>query len=126
MRQVVVGAAALLASWTAGLIAAALVVPGVSVSVAGCVVAVVVFTIAQTILSLWISKLPHGYASLLLGSSGLILTFVAMSLAAVLTGGLSIGGFAPWVATGAVVWLATTIGAILLPEVYGRRPATSA
>jgi hypothetical protein len=62
---------------------------------------------------------------LLLGSSGLILTFVAMSLAAVFTDGLSIRGFAPWVATGAVVWLATTIGAILLPEVYGRRPAAS-
>lgn len=102
------------------MIAAAWVVPGVSVSASGVIFAVAFFSVAQTTLSLWILKLPHGWAPLVLGSTGFVLTVLAMSLAAVFTHGLSISGMASWVATTMVVWLVTTIGAILLPEVYVR------
>lgn len=120
MRRILLRAAARLGSWTIGLIVAAWVIPGVSVSASGVVVAVLVFSVAQTTLSVWILKLPHGWAPLLLGSTGLILTFVAMGLAAVLTHGLSILWIISWIAATIVVWLVTTIGAILLPEVYAR------
>jgi hypothetical protein len=115
-----------LGSWAIGLTVAAWVVPYVSVSASGFVFAVVFFWVAQTSLSVWILKLPHGWASLLLGSTGLTLTFAAMSLASVLTDGLSIRRTASWVAATVIVWLVTTIGAILLPEVYARREIASA
>lgn len=116
MRQVLLRAVVLLASWAIGLLVAGWIVPGVLLSVPGFIVAEVVFAVTQAILSLWLLKLPHPYASLLLGGTGLALTIVALILAAVLTHGLNIDGMASWLATTVVVWLVTTIGAITLPE----------
>jgi hypothetical protein len=120
VRQILLRAVVLLGSWAIGLLVAAWVVPGVSLSVSGFIVAVVVFSVSQAILSLLILKLPHGYASLLLGGTGLAMTIVALSLASVLTHGLTIRGTASWVATTVVVWLVTTVGAISLPELFAR------
>ncbi len=120
MKQALLRAVVLLASWSIGLLVAARVVPGVSVSVSGFVVAVLLFTIAQAVLSLLIVRLPRAYASLLLGGTGLVLTLVALALASALTHGLTIRGVASWAATTVVVWLITTIGAISLPEVLAR------
>jgi hypothetical protein len=114
-----------LGSWAIGLLVAAWVVPRVSVSVSGFIVAVVVFAVAQAILSALILKLPRGYASLLLGGAGLALTIVALSLASVLTHGLTIRGIASWIAATIVVWLVTTVGAISLPEALVRGTAGS-
>jgi hypothetical protein len=125
MKQSMLRAVVLLVSWAIGLAVAAWVVPGVSVSASGFVVAVVLFTAAQATLSLLIVKLPRAYASLLLGGTGLVLTLVALILASALTHGLTIHGFASWVATTIVVWLVTTVGAISLPEVLVRDVAGS-
>ncbi|HTQ20374.1 hypothetical protein [Mycobacterium sp.] len=126
MSQIVLRAVVLLASWATGLLVAASVVPRVSLSVSGFIVAVLVFSVAQAVLSLSILKLPHGYASLLLGGTGLALTIVALILASEWTHGLTIGGFASWVATTVVVWLVTTVGAISLPDLFAREDARSA
>jgi hypothetical protein len=119
-RQILLRAFVLLASWAIGLLAAASIVPRVSLSVPGFIVAVLAFAVTQAILSLSILKLPHQYASLLLGGAGLALTIVALMLASVLTHGLTIDGMASWLATTVVVWLVTTIGAITLPELLIR------
>jgi hypothetical protein len=125
MRQSLLRAVVLLVSWAIGLLVAAWVVPGVSLSASGFIVAVVLFSAAQATLSLLIVKLPHAYASLLLGGTGLALTLVALILASALTSGLTIPGVAAWVATTIVVWLVTTVGAISLPEVLVRDAAGS-
>ena len=125
MRQILLRAVVLLGWWAIGLLVAAWVVPGVSLSVSGFIVAVVLFSVAQAILSLFCLKLPHGYASLLLGGTGLALTLVALILAAELTHGLTISGIASWAATTVVVWLVTTIGAISLPDVFARNAVGS-
>jgi hypothetical protein len=124
-KQILLRAGLLLASWATGLVVAAWIVPRVSLSVSGFIVAVSVFAVTQAILSLSILKLPHRYASLLLGGTGLALTIVALILASVLTYGLTIDGMASWLATTAVVWLVTTIGAITLPELLIRDGADS-
>jgi hypothetical protein len=123
MKQILLRAVVLLGPWAIGLLVAAGVVPGVSVSVSGFIVAVVLFSVAQAVLSLFILKLPRAYASLLLGGTGLVLTLVALGLASVFTHGLSIRGIASWVAATIVVWLVTTIGAISLPEALVRGAA---
>lgn len=115
-RRILLRAFALLASWAIGLLVAAWIVPRVSLSVPGYIVAVLAFAVTQVILSLSILKLPYRYASLLLGGTGLALTIVALILASVLTRGVTIEGMASWLATTIVVWLMTTIGAITLPE----------
>jgi hypothetical protein len=93
--------------------------------VSGYIVAVVVFSLVHAILSVFIVKLPHEWASLLLGGTGLVLTIVALRLASVLTDGLTIRGGASWVAATVVVWLVTTVGAISLPELFAREEAGS-
>ena len=115
-RRILLRAFVLLASWAIGLLVAAWIVPRVSLSVPGFIVAVLAFAVTQAILSLSILKSPYRYASLLLGGTGLALTIVALILASVLTHGLTIDGMASWLATTVVVWLVTTIGAIALPE----------
>jgi hypothetical protein len=125
MTQIRLRAVVLFGSWAIGLLVAAWVVPGVSLSLSGFVVAVAVFSVAQAMLLLLILKLPHGYASLLLGGVGLALTIVALSLASLLTHGLTIRGTASWLATTVVVWLVTTVGAISLPELFARDGAST-
>lgn len=119
-QMILLRALVLLASWAIGLLVAAWIVPRVSLSVPGFIVAVAIFAVTQAILSLSILKLPHGYASLLLGGTGLALTIIALILASVLTRGLTIDGMGSWLATTLVVWLVTTIGAITLPELLIR------
>jgi Kef-type K+ transport system membrane component KefB len=123
LRQILLRTVVLLASWAIGLLVAAWVVPRVWLSVPGFVAAVVIFAVAQAVLSWWILKLPRAYASLLLGSTGLVLTLLALILASAFTDGLSIRGNASWVAATLVVWLVTTVGAVLLPDVLVRDEA---
>jgi hypothetical protein len=123
MKHIVSRAVLLLAAWAIGLLIAAQVVPGVSLSMSGFIVAVVTFSVAQAVLSLSILKLPHVYASLLLGGTGLALTVFALILATAETHGFTIRGMASWIATTLVVWLVTTIGAITLPELLGPEQA---
>jgi hypothetical protein len=123
MRQILFRAVLLLAWWAIGLLVAGWVVPGVSLSASGFIVGVVVFSLAQAALSFVCLKLPHGYASLLLGGTGLALTVLALILATAMTHGLTVRGMASWVAATLVVWLVTTIGAVSLPELLGRQGA---
>ncbi|OMC51552.1 hypothetical protein A5747_23130 [Mycobacterium sp. IS-836] len=124
-RHIVRWAIVFLASWGIGLLVAAWIVPRVSLSVPGFIVAVWAFVLMQGILSLSILKLPREYASLLLGGTGLALTIVALILASILTHGITIDGTPSWLATTVVVWLVTTIG-VTLPELLIRARTGSA
>jgi Mycobacterial 4 TMS phage holin, superfamily IV len=126
MMQILLRTLALLGSWAIGLLVAAWVVPGVSVSASGFIVAVVVFSVAQAILSPLILKLPRGYASLFLGGTALALTLVALAVASAFTHGLTVSGIAAWVAATVLVWLVTTFVAISLPGLFAGDAAGSA
>lgn len=111
------------ASWGAGLVVAARTVPGVSLTVTGFIVAVAFFSVTQTSVSYWLLRLPHGYASLLLGTTGLALTIAAIDVASLSSRGLRIHGPASWLAVTIAVWLVTTIGAILAFDMYRLKAA---
>lgn len=124
MRQILRWVIVLLASWGIGLLVAAWIVPGVSLSVPGFIIAVLAFAVMQGILSLSILKLPREYASLLLGGTSLALTIVALILVSILAHGITIDGMPSCLATTTVVWLVTTIG-VTLPELLIRGRADS-
>jgi hypothetical protein len=104
-----------LGSSAIGLLVAAWLIPGVSVSVSGFITAVVIFTVAQAILSPFFLKMASRYASAFLGGIGLVSTLAALILASVLTNGLSIRGIGSWVAATVLVWLVTALATLLLP-----------
>jgi hypothetical protein len=124
MVRLLLRAVVFLGSSAIGLLVAAWVVPGVSVSVVGFITAVVIFTIAQAILSPFIFKMASRYASAFLGGIGLVSTLVALILAAVLSHGLSIRGIGSWLAATLVVWLVTALATLLLPLLIIRKKAS--
>lgn len=103
--------AVFLGSSAIGLLVASLVVPGVRLSAWGFIAAVVVFTVAQALLSPFFLKMATKYASAFLGGIGLVSTFVAL----LLSNGLSISGIGSWVGATVVVWLVTAVATLVLP-----------
>ncbi|NKZ12269.1 phage holin family protein [Mycolicibacterium septicum DSM 44393] len=114
-----------LGSSAIGLLVAAWLVPGVSVSAWGFVTAVVIFAVAQAILSPFLLKMASRYASAFLGGIGLVSTLVALILASVLTHGLSIRGIGSWIAATVVVWLVTAVATVVLPALFVKKKVAS-
>lgn len=114
-----------LGSSALGLLVASWLVPGVSVSAWGFVAAVVIFAVAQGILSPLFLKMASRYASAFLGGIGLVSTLVALVLASVFTRGLSISGIGSWIAATVVVWLVTAVATVVLPALFLKKKATS-
>lgn len=106
-----------LGSAALGLLVAAWLVRGVSLSVLGFITAVVIFAVAQAVLAPLFTKLADRYASALLGGIGLITTFAALLVATRFSNGLAIRGVGSWIAATVVVWLITALATVLLPKV---------
>lgn len=118
--------AVFLGSSAIGLLVAALIVPGVTLRPLGFLTAVVIFTVAQGLLSPFFLKMATRYASALLGGIGLISTLAALILASLFSSGISIDGIGSWVAATVVVWLVTALATLILPAlVLKKKTATS-
>jgi uncharacterized membrane protein YvlD (DUF360 family) len=115
MKTLLLRAAVFLGSSAIGLVIAAWLIKGVSLSVYGFVVAVVVFSVAQAILAPFIAKMAKRYASALLGGIGLVSTLVALLLASLFSNGLRISGVGSWIGATVVVWLVSALATMLLP-----------
>lgn len=100
-----------------GLIVAAWMLAGVTLTASGFLVAVVVFTIAKVILGPLVLKMSLKYARALTGGIALVTTFVGLLVTTWLTSGLTIVGAGSWVMATIVVWLFTVIAILVLPMV---------
>ena len=100
------------------LLVAAWLLPDFRLDVSGFLVAVAVFTIAQAILAPFIFNVARQHASALLGGIGLVSTFVALLVASLFPGGLTISGVVTWILATLIVWIITALGAWLLPLIF--------
>ncbi len=103
------------------LLVAAAVVDGVRVQAAGFVVAVLVFAVAQALLSPFVFNIARKYASAVLGGIGIVSTMLALFVATLFPGGLQIQGVTAWVVTPLVVWLITALGTWILGALVIKR-----
>lgn len=126
MIRLLLRTAVFLGSAAIGLLVAAWLIPGVSVSVYGFITAVVIFAVAQAILSPFFLKMASRYASAFLGGIGLVSTLAALILASVLTNGLVIRGIGAWIAATVVVWLVTALATLVLPVLVLKTKKNSA
>ncbi|WNG80156.1 phage holin family protein [Mycobacterium sp. ITM-2016-00316] len=118
--------AVFLGSSAIGLLVASLIVPGVTLRPLGFLTAVVIFTVAQGILSPFFLKMASRYASAFLGGIGLVSTLAALILASLFSSGISIRGIGSWVAATVLVWLVTAVATLVLPMlVIKKKTATS-
>ena len=121
MVRFLIRAAIFLGTAALGLLIAWWLLPGFDIDWAGFLVAMVVFAIAQSLLSPVITKLATRHAPEILGGVGLVSTFLALLLATVIANGLRIDGLLTWVLATLIVWLVTALGTWLLSVVFLKR-----
>ena len=108
--------AVLVASW---------LVSGMTLRPLGYLTAVVIFTVAQGILSPFFLKMANRYASAFLGGIGLLSTLAALILASLFSSGISIRGTGSWIAATVIVWLVTAIATLVLPMLVLKKKAAT-
>ena len=121
MVRFLIRSAIFLGSAALGLWVASLVLDDFTLTWQGFLVTVVVFTLAQSILSPFITKLTMRNAPAFLGGVGLVSTFVALLIASVVTNGLVIDGWQTWILATLVVWLVTALATVILPLLFLRK-----
>jgi uncharacterized membrane protein YvlD (DUF360 family) len=120
MVRFLIRAAIFLVTAALGLLVAAWILPEVVLSPSGFITAVIVFAIAQSILAPFILNMARKYAPAMLGGIGLVSTFVALLIASLFPGGLTITGIPAWVLATLIVWLVTALGGWVLPLLFLR------
>jgi MFS family permease len=121
MIRFLIRAAIFVASAALGLLFAAWLLPEVSLTLEGFLIGVVVFALAQSILAPFLAKMAARNAPAFLGGIGLVSTFVALLVASLITGGLTISGWRAWVLGTMIVWLVTALATFLLPLIFLRK-----
>ena len=98
-----------------GLIVAAWVLDGMSISGAAFVIAVVIFTAVEVVADPLITKIAITSVPALRGGVALVTTFVGLLFTTVVSDGLTIDGVKTWVLATLIVWLAALLAALILP-----------
>lgn len=106
-----------------GLIVADLLLEGLTIDWShwwGFVLAVVIFAVLQSVLAPWLFKVARRNAPALLGGIGIVSTFAALVITALIPGaGLTIGlPWWTWVVAPLIVWLVTALATLFLPALF--------
>lgn len=96
-------------------------VPTFELEWGGFFIAIGVFTLAQTILGPFVFNMARQYAAPMLGGIGLVSTLLALWIASLFPGGLTIDGVGNWVLAALVVWFITALGGWILLALLARR-----
>lgn len=92
----------------------ALIVKDFHLSWSGFIVGVLVFVVAQALLSPFVFNMARKYASPVLGGVGIISTLLSLWVATLFSDGLRIDGVGTWVLSALIVWLITALGSWIL------------
>jgi uncharacterized membrane protein YvlD (DUF360 family) len=101
-----------------GLIVAALLLDGVSLTWEGFLITVVVFAIAQSLLSPLILKLVTHNAPAFLGGIGIVSTLVSLIIASLFANGIKINGIGTWILATLIIWFITAIASFVLARFF--------
>jgi putative membrane protein len=110
-----------LAANAVGLLIAALLLDGMSISGTAFLIAVVFFTVVEVVLNPMVRQMAVTKATALLGSTALIVTLLGLLLTTAVSDGLSIEGLSTWVLATVIVWLGSLLATVLLPVVLVKR-----
>lgn len=102
------------------LIVAAALLPGFHLGFRGFLTAVVVFTVAQALLSGLVASLAQKHAPAITGAAALISTFLSLVITNLFGGGTHIRGFFTWILATVIVWAVTAVCVMLAPRVLAR------
>lgn len=105
----------------AGLIVAALVLPGFHIGVSGFVISVLFFSGVEILLEPFILKIAIKYAPALRGGIALVTTLAGLVLTAAFTSALRVEGLTTWVLAPMIIWLAVVLANVVLPLFFFKK-----
>lgn len=114
MRLLATAVVALIANAIA-LIVGAWVLPGMSLSWVAFVIAVAIFTVVAVVIDPLIRQVSVTKAPVLIGSSALVSTLVALIVTSLVSSGLRISGISTWILATVIVWAVSVIARMILP-----------
>ena len=98
-----------------GLWVASLLLDDMGLTASGFVVAVLIFTGVELLVTPMIRQMALKQSSALLGSTALVATLVSLIVATIITDGLDISGIGTWVLATVIVWAVSLVGVIVVP-----------
>ncbi len=109
----------------------AVLVDGFDLSVRGFIIAVLIFTALQAVLTPFVFNVARKYASAVLGGVGLISTLLSLWITTLISGALSISGIGSWIASMVLVWLISALlgwllGYLVLQRWFDAKQAAAA
>ena len=120
MRLLATAVVALIANAIA-LIVGAWVLPDMSLTAIAFLIAVVIFTVVAVVIDPLIRQISMTKAPVLLGSSALVSTLVALIVTALVSDGLKISGITTWILATVIVWAVSMIVRLLLPMIVFKK-----
>lgn len=104
-----------------GLLVAATLLEGMSVSGTAFVIAVGIFTLVAAVVGPMIRQAAVKNAQALLGGTALVATFVGLLVTSLLSDGLRIEGVSTWVLATVIVWVAALLATLVLPLIFVKK-----
>jgi len=98
-----------------GLLVAASVLDGMTITGAAFVVAVLIFTVVEVIADPLLTKMALTNLPALRGGVALVTTFVGLVITSLVSSGLDISGAKTWLMATFIVWLAALLAGLILP-----------
>ncbi|MBN2204954.1 MAG: phage holin family protein [Thermoleophilia bacterium] len=99
----------------AGLLIAAAVLDGFTVTATAFVWVVILFTLIEVVLDPLVLKISIQYAPVLRGGVALVTTLVGLIVVTIVSDGLQISGMTAWVVGTLIVWMGGVLAALVLP-----------
>ncbi len=115
MIRLLIRTAVNLISAAIGVLVATAFLKNMTVSPSGFVLAVVIFALAQAILTPFVFKVIRRNADAFLGGVGIVSTLVALILASLIGDSITIVGISTWIAASVIVWFAAAIASLFVP-----------
>ena len=110
-----------LLSNTIGLLIAWAVLSGFHIDASAFIIAVLIFTVVETLAEPLLRQMAFNSARALQGSVALITTLIGLIVTDVLSKGLTIDGLSTWVFATLIVWITTLVAELVLPLFVLRR-----
>lgn len=115
MVRIAKSAATYLIANAVGLLLSIVVLTGFTISPMAFFVAVLIFSVIQSVSAPLIKKISQERVPQLMGGISLVTIFVGLWITSVLVSGMEIGGIANWLAATLLVWIGSLLAEILLP-----------
>lgn len=104
-----------------GLIVAAWILSGMTITGPAFIIAVLIFTVVEVVADPLVTKIAVTSVPVLRGGVALVTTFLGLLITTWISGGLQINGAKTWLLATVLVWLAALLADLILPVLLVRK-----